>query len=134
MKIDAFCHVLPRPYFDRLQQISSDRAANLLKRTAPIRSLYDLDERLRVIEPFDDYAQIISLAAPPIEALGEPAESAELARLANDAMADLVATRPDRSSAFVAGAADERRRRGAGRRSTARSASWARSGSSSTRT
>ena len=53
MKIDAFCHVLPRPYYDRLQQISSERAANLLKRTAPIRSLYDIDERLRVIEPFE---------------------------------------------------------------------------------
>ena len=56
MKIDAFCHVLPRPYFERLQSISNERAANLLKRTAPIRTLWDLDERLRVIEPFDDYA------------------------------------------------------------------------------
>ena len=101
MKIDAFCHVLPRPYYDRLQRISSDRAANLLKRTAPIRSLYDVDERLRVIEPFDDYAQIISLAAPPIEALGD--DSAELARLANDSMAEMVRDRPDTFVGFVAG-------------------------------
>jgi predicted TIM-barrel fold metal-dependent hydrolase len=101
MKIDAFCHVLPRPYYDRLQRISSDRAANLLKRTAPIRSLYDIDERLRVIEPFEDYAQIISLAAPPIEALGEG--SAELARLGNDSMAEMVGDRPDTFVGFVAG-------------------------------
>ena len=71
MKVDAFCHVLPKPYFDRLQHIASARAANLLKRTAPIRTLWDMDERLRVIEPFEDYAQIISLAAPPLEALGD---------------------------------------------------------------
>jgi uncharacterized protein len=103
MKIDAFCHVLPRPYFDRLQRISSERAANLLKRTASIRTLWDLDERLRVIEPFGDYAQIVSLAAPPIEALGEPAETAELARLANDEMAELVRSRPDTFAGFVAG-------------------------------
>jgi predicted TIM-barrel fold metal-dependent hydrolase len=103
MKIDAFCHVLPRPYYDRLQEISSERAANLLKRTAPIRSLYDVDERLRVIEPFEDYAQIISLAAPPIEALGEPAETVELALLANDSMAELVGDRPDTFLGFVAG-------------------------------
>jgi predicted TIM-barrel fold metal-dependent hydrolase len=103
MKIDAFCHVLPRPYYDRLQEISSARAANLLKRTAPIRSLYDVNERLRVIEPFDDYVQIISLAAPPIEALGEPAQSAELARLGNDSMAEMVASRPDTFVGFVAG-------------------------------
>jgi uncharacterized protein len=101
MKIDAFCHVLPRPYYDRLQEISSDRAANLLKRTAPIRSLYDVDERLRVIEPYGDYAQIISLAAPPIEALGDA--SADLARLANDSMAEMVGDRPDTFVGFVAG-------------------------------
>jgi uncharacterized protein len=103
MKVDAFCHVLPKPYFDRLQHIASARAANLLKRTAPIRTLWDMDERLRVIEPFEDYAQIISLAAPPLEALGEPAESAELARLANDAQAELVRERPDHFVGFVAG-------------------------------
>jgi aminocarboxymuconate-semialdehyde decarboxylase len=103
VKLDAFCHVLPRPYFDRLREISSERAANLLKRTAPIRSLWDVDERLRVIEPFGDYAQIVSLAAPPLEALGEPPESADLARLANDAMAELVRSRPDTFAGFVAG-------------------------------
>jgi len=103
VKIDAFCHVLPKRYFERLQGISSQRAANLLKRTAPIRSLWDLDERLRVIEPFEDYAQIISLAAPPLESLGEPAETADLARLANDEMAELVRSRPDTFVGFVAG-------------------------------
>jgi uncharacterized protein len=103
VKIDAFCHVLPKPYFDRLQRISSERAANLVERTAPIRTLWDLDERLRVIEPFEDYTQIISLAAPPIEALGEPNEAADLARLANDEMAELVRSRPDNFAGFVAG-------------------------------
>ena len=103
MKLDAFCHVLPKRYFDRLQQSSSKRAANLVKRTGAIRSLWDVDERLRVIEPFDDYAQIISLAAPPLEALGEPAETAELARLANDELAELVRSRPETFVGFVAG-------------------------------
>jgi uncharacterized protein len=103
VKIDAFCHVLPKPYFDRLQRVSSERAANLLKRTAPIRSLWDLDERLRIVEPFGDYTQIISLAAPPIESLGDPAETADLARLANDEMAELVRTRPENFAGFVAG-------------------------------
>ena len=103
MKIDAFCHVLPPQYFERLQRVSSERAANLLKRTAPIRSLWDMDERLRVIEPFEDYTQIISLAAPPIEALGDATESADLATLANDEMAELVRSRPDTFVGFVAG-------------------------------
>jgi predicted TIM-barrel fold metal-dependent hydrolase len=103
VKLDAFCHVLPKRYFDRLQQSSSERAANLVKRTASIRSLWDIDERLRVIDPFDEYAQIISLAAPPLEALGDPAETADLARLANDELAELVRARPDTFVGFVAG-------------------------------
>jgi predicted TIM-barrel fold metal-dependent hydrolase len=103
VKIDVFCHVLPKRYFDRLQRVSSERAANLLKRTASIRSLWDVDERLRVVSPFDDYAQIISLAAPPIESLGAPAETADLARLANDEMAALVRSRPENFVGFVAG-------------------------------
>jgi predicted TIM-barrel fold metal-dependent hydrolase len=103
MKVDAFCHVLPQPYYDRLQQISTDRAANLLRRTAPIKSLYDMDERLRVIDPFDDYVQVISLAAPPIESLGEPELTTELARLGNDSMAELVEAHSDRMAGFVAG-------------------------------
>jgi uncharacterized protein len=103
VKLDAFCHVLPKRYFDRVQRSSSERAANLVKRTGAIRSLWDVDERLRVIDPFEDYAQIISLAAPPLEALGEWAESAGLARLANDEMAELVRSRPDTFAGFVAG-------------------------------
>jgi predicted TIM-barrel fold metal-dependent hydrolase len=103
VKLDAFCHVLPKPYFDRLQRSSSERAANLIKRTAAIRTLWDLDERLRVIAPFDDYAQIVSLAAPPLEALGEPAESTDLARLANEEMTELVRSRPETFAGFVAG-------------------------------
>ena len=102
-KVDAFCHVLPQPYYDRLQEISTERAANLLRRTAPIKSLYDMDERMRVIDEFEDYVQVISLAAPPIESLGDPALSAELARLGNDSMAELVQEHPDRFVGFVAG-------------------------------
>jgi aminocarboxymuconate-semialdehyde decarboxylase len=103
VKLDAFCHVLPKRYFDRLQRSPSERAANLIARTAPIRTLWDLDERLRVIEPFGEYSQIVSLAAPQIEALGEPPETVDLARLANDELAELVRARPDTFAGFVAG-------------------------------
>jgi predicted TIM-barrel fold metal-dependent hydrolase len=103
LKIDAYCHLMPQPYFERLQQVTSERAANLLRRTAPIRHLWDLDERLRLMDQFEGYAQVISLAAPPIEALGEPRETADLAALANDELAELCRSRPDRFPGFVAG-------------------------------
>jgi uncharacterized protein len=102
VKLDLFCHVMPKPYYDRVQTVASAHAANILRRTAPIRTLWDLDERLRVLDRFDDYAQVLSLAAPPIEALGEPREAAELARLANEGMAELCRSHPDRFPGFVA--------------------------------
>jgi predicted TIM-barrel fold metal-dependent hydrolase len=103
VKLDAYCHILPKPYFDRLQEISTAGAANLLRRTAPIRHLWDLDERFRLMDEFDDYAQVLSLAAPAIESLGDPRLSAELAELANDELAELVRSHPERFPGFVAG-------------------------------
>jgi aminocarboxymuconate-semialdehyde decarboxylase len=51
---------------------------------------------------FDDYRQVLSLAAPPIEALGSPGHTPELALLANDAMAETVAGHRDRFPGFIA--------------------------------
>ena len=102
MKLDIFCHVMPRAYFERAQAVSAQAAANILRRTAPLTVLWDVDERLRLMDGFDDYAQIPSLAAPPVEALGDAAQAAELARLGNDEMAELTRSHPDRLPSFVA--------------------------------
>jgi aminocarboxymuconate-semialdehyde decarboxylase len=104
MKIDAFCHVLPRPYFDKVSAISDAPAAeNLRTRISGIPSLVDIDLRFRQLEEFgDDYRQIISLAAPPVEDLGAPAVSRDLARIANEGLAELVGKHPERFSGFVA--------------------------------
>src|SRR5205814_7249120 len=60
------------------------------------------DLRFRMMDRFGDYAQVFSLAAPPIEALAAPAESPELARLANESMAEIAARHPDRFPGFIA--------------------------------
>jgi aminocarboxymuconate-semialdehyde decarboxylase len=100
--IDAFPHVLPKPYFDRMMRVSSPRLASIQQRMADIPALYDLDVRFRVMDEFGDYRQILTLASPPIEALGEPTLARDLATLANDSMADLVAKHPDRFAGFAA--------------------------------
>jgi aminocarboxymuconate-semialdehyde decarboxylase len=65
--------------------------------------LVDLDERFRVMDQFGpDYRQILSLASPPLEVLGGPEVSTQLAQAANDGMADLVRRHPDRFPGFVA--------------------------------
>src|SRR2546428_2955049 len=73
------------------------------KRVSAIPTLVDLDARFRVLDQFDDYAQVLSLALPPIEAVAPPGKSAELARIANEELAALVARHPDRFVAAVAG-------------------------------
>ena len=67
-----------------------------------MRLLHDLDARFRAMGEFGDYRQIISLPQPPIEDVTTPEQGAELARIANDAMAQLVDDHRDRFPAFVA--------------------------------
>ena len=67
-----------------------------------IPMLIDLDERFRVMDRFDDYQQILSIATPPIEVYSSGSDSVDLAHLANDGMAELVAKYPDRFPGFVA--------------------------------
>ncbi|HZU15348.1 MAG TPA: amidohydrolase family protein [Candidatus Dormibacteraeota bacterium] len=104
MKIDAFCHLMPRRYAERLAERGGTAAsANIRTRVAGIPALVDLDLRFRQLDEFgEDYRQIISLPAPPPEDLGDPPVSREFARLGNEEMAELVHRHPDRFAGFVA--------------------------------
>jgi aminocarboxymuconate-semialdehyde decarboxylase len=101
MKLDIFNHIFPRRFFDRMVEVAP-KAADMHQRVRAIPSIVDLDERFRIMDKFGDYQQVISLPSPPIEAFGPPPLSTELARLANDGMAELVVKYPQRFPAFVA--------------------------------
>lgn len=100
MKLDCFTHIFPVKFFDRMQEVVENQAP--IKRWLNIPMLYDVDARLRIMDTFGDYQQILTLSAPPIEAMAGPDITPELARLANDGMAELVKKYPDRFPAFVA--------------------------------
>jgi len=101
VKIDVFPHILPRKYFDRMLEVAP-RGMHMQKRITGIPVLIDVDLRFRIMDRYPDYVQVLTLAAPPIEVVAGPERSPELARLANDEMAALVARHPDRFPAFVA--------------------------------
>ena len=107
-KIDAFSHILPRRYLERLErqlESSLDRHRLDYYRAGVFQfddALTDLDVRRRQLERFGDYSQVLVLAVPPLEEVGPPKVAAELARLANDEMAGLVQAHPDRFAGFVA--------------------------------
>jgi aminocarboxymuconate-semialdehyde decarboxylase len=101
MKIDIFNHIIPQKYFDKMVSISP-RGKDIQKRVRAIPSMVDLDVRFRIMDLFEEYVQVICLANPPIEALGPPPFSREMAELANDSMAELVKKYPDRFPGFIA--------------------------------
>jgi predicted TIM-barrel fold metal-dependent hydrolase len=107
-KIDAFAHVLPKRYLDRLERHLETTMAPAQLRYYREGVFYfdpaltDLDARRRALEPFDDYAQVLVLAVPPIEEIGPADVAAQFAQLANDEMADLVRAHPDRFVGFAA--------------------------------
>jgi predicted TIM-barrel fold metal-dependent hydrolase len=102
LKIDVFNHIFPKPFFDRLQEVIVNRGA--IKRWLNIPFLHDIDVRFRMLEEFGpDYRQVLSLSAPPIESINPDREiTIDLARLANDSMAELVRLHPGRFPGFLA--------------------------------
>lgn len=101
MKIDIFPHIYPQRFAERTSDMSGP-GLEMQKRFRDIPVLTDLDLRFRIMDGFQNYLQVLTLASPPIEALGAPANTPGLARLANDGMADLVAKYPHRFPGFVA--------------------------------
>ena len=102
MKIDIFNHIFPKKYFDKVLEIAPN-AKDMNKRVRSIPCIVDLDERFRIMDKYgDDYRQIICLGAPPIETFGPPSVTTELAKIANDGMAEIVARYPDRFPGFIA--------------------------------
>jgi predicted TIM-barrel fold metal-dependent hydrolase len=100
-KIDAFPHIFPPKFFERMLEVAPDKAA--IKRWLHIPVLYDLDARLKMMDEFGpDYQQILTLSLPTLEALAPPEKSPELARLANDGMAEICAAHPKRFPGWVA--------------------------------
>ena len=81
MKIDVFPHILPRKYFERLLAVAPPGLA-LQKRMSGIPVLVDLDLRFTMMDRWEGYVQVLTLANPPIEVVAPPATSpAQLALL-----------------------------------------------------
>jgi aminocarboxymuconate-semialdehyde decarboxylase len=107
-RVDAFAHILPARYLERLDKhlenaISTDQLRYY--REGVFRfdsSISDLDARWRSMDRFGDYRQVLVLAVPPLEEVGPPHVAADFARMANEEMASLVARYPDRFAGFAA--------------------------------
>ena len=89
MKVDIFCHIVPEKYLEAVRKIApSGIPQQILIENTP--TLTDLNIRFQIMDKYPDLVQVLTLASPPIEAITGPKDSPELARIANDEMAELV--------------------------------------------
>jgi uncharacterized protein len=73
--IDAFCHFFPQSLFEKMSQTAGG-TNDIGKRMQGVRNIHDLDARLRMMDEFADYSQVLSLGLPPIEGMVGPDKAA----------------------------------------------------------
>jgi len=91
---------MPQAYLEQMKLHSED--AGIVKRMTSLRMLWDIEARVNMLGQWPDVQQVLTLSLPSPELVGGPDLSPELARIANDGMADMVRRWPDKFPAFVA--------------------------------
>ncbi len=100
MKIDIYPHILPAKYLDAVNRITGGDFYNKqVNEASP--TLSDLETRFRILDRHGDLLQVLTLGTPPLESV-HPSKAPDLARIANDEMAELVFKYPDRFVSAVA--------------------------------
>jgi len=99
-KIDIFTHILPLKYKEALYKKARNCYYIETDKSNPMLS--DLDLRFSIMDRFEGLKQVLTLGVPPLEYVLNPNDAVELAKMANDEMAELVAKYPDRFVAAVA--------------------------------
>jgi len=99
MKIDIFSHIMTKKYLETY----SKKNQEILKRVeARSIAVTDLEVRLRLMNRYPDVLQVLTIANIPLETFAEPADAVELAKIANEELAELIDRYPDK---FIAGVA-----------------------------
>jgi uncharacterized protein len=98
--LDIFTHFMPKPFLDRLGELIPGHP--VLAAFPRLKTLWDVDARLTLLDEFDGLQQVLSLANPPLELVAPPDKSPEVARMANDELAEICRKHPDRFPAFIA--------------------------------
>jgi uncharacterized protein len=105
MKIDIFSHIVTAKYLDKLLQIvkggpDSSHLPYWVQSNLPLSKL---SVRLRLMERYPDVKQVISISLPALDDLiVSRVDAIELAKIANEEMAEIVAIYPDKFLAAVA--------------------------------
>ena len=93
LKIDAYAHIVPPKYLEAIRKIAPQMVDTQIMFCPP---LYDLDERFRIMDRYEPIRQVLTLGRIPVEHLTGPKKAADLAKMADEEMAELVNKHRDR--------------------------------------
>src|SRR5690242_21957167 len=101
MRVDAYTHFIPTRFFKEV--MSAGNHKDIGKRMMGVPSIYDVNVRLKVVDKFKDYAQVLSYPMPPFELMTKNGkETEEYAKTVNDGFAALCEQHPDPFPGWVA--------------------------------
>ena len=103
-KIDIFTHILPDKYRRALYKKAQGSLymEGLENHHNAIPALFDIELRFSTMKGYEGLRQVLTIISPPLEMVANPSDAVELAKMANEEMAGVVAKYPDH---FVAGVA-----------------------------
>jgi uncharacterized protein len=99
-KIDVFTHIWPKKFHEALLK-QTGQMKDMHRRSEAVPMMTNLDRRFEVMDSFEDYQQILSLASPPPDAVGAREAWRELSRIGSDGMAELCQKYPKRFPSFI---------------------------------
>jgi len=100
LKVDAYAHISPPRYTEVLRKDYPQFYNYILGACVP---LYDMSERFRIMDQYPGVVQVLTIGpVPAIEYFANEQQSVDLAKLANDEMAELVNKHRDRFVAAIA--------------------------------
>ena len=99
MRIDAYTHFIPQTFFNKLVDSGYPDIGKRMRKS-PASTIST--SRKKVVDTFDDYAQILSYPMPPLELLAKGAQIEEYAKAINDGFADICAKNPRHFPGWVA--------------------------------
>jgi predicted TIM-barrel fold metal-dependent hydrolase len=93
LKIDAYAHIVPPKYGEALHKVAPQMYEQQVLFCPP---LYDLERRFQIMDRYEPLRQVLTLGRIPVEHVAGPKKAAELARMADEEMAELIVKYPDR--------------------------------------
>ena len=73
-KIDIYNHVMPRAVADRIRELAPGKG-DMIKRVTSIPMLHDIEARIRMMDQWPGYQQVLTLSNPPIETIAGPGDT-----------------------------------------------------------